>query len=169
MVAGVTIEFRILRPHVALSPPDQTQQMFPQLDGLSRGQRPDSNPWVFVQRFFPMARHYGREGIQLEVQIRMACGNHLMVDELLLVAQMAGEAFLASLDNVAGIVHAQLDRLIEVPIAGGMWTEPVGGRSMAIFAAHAIIAVEGPGALGKWYIQRMARQAFGRRFRVWKT
>src|SRR4051794_13935705 len=90
--------------------------------------------------------------------------DHAMIDELFLIAQMAGEATFAALDQVARVVHPELDRFLKGPPARGVGSEPVGCRTVAVFAAHAVVIIKSTGALGNRDIQRMTSQAFVLRF-----
>src|ERR1700751_12181 len=95
VVTGKARQFRVFRPHIffvetlALGSPGESFHRRPQLNRLAGGPFADSNPsGIFsgfargrLARDLPMARHYCGKGVQLEVQIRMAWGNHLVIDE----------------------------------------------------------------------------------------
>src|SRR4051794_22763161 len=71
---------------------------------------------------------------------------------------MAGQAALASFDQIARIVHAEFYRLLKCPAARRVRSEPVRGGAVAIFATHAVVVIKGSGALSEGDIQGMARQ-----------
>ena len=71
-------------------------------------------------------------------------------------------------DQVARVVHSQRDGLRVRPAARGVLPEPGGRRAVAAFAAHAVVQIEGLGALlrrgrrargtpGTWAIPRTCR------------
>ncbi len=87
----------------------------------------------------------------------MSRSNHLVIDKLVGRTQMAGQALLAALDEVARGIHAApLDQLFVRPIGGiGVPPQPFGSWTMAGFAAHAVIQIEALCALVGRHRQRM--------------
>ena len=116
-----------------------------------------------------MRRHHGHERIQLKIKIRMSGRDQLMIHKLLRISQMAGEAFFTTLDKIPRVIHAQIERLLVLPVARGMGPEPSRGRSMAILAADAIGEIERAGAHIQGHVQSVAGKAPGRRVRLRQT
>src|SRR5580698_5590024 len=143
VMAGVALQLGIFWPVLCVRARFQAQQGLPQLHGLAGGQLAHVVPWIAIfrlarlARFFPVARHDGGKGIELEIKVRVAGSDHFVVNRFFLAAQMAAEAFFAALSEVAGVVHAHRDGFFMRPVALGVWAEPSGGRAMATFAAHA--------------------------------
>ena len=113
--------------------------------------------------FFPVRRHHGHERIEFEVQIGMAGGDQFMIHGFFGRAQMAAQALLAALHQVARIVQPEFERLFVLPSARGVRAQPRRRRAVAIFAAHAVGEIEGAGALIGRNIQRVASQTTRRR------
>ena len=85
-----------------------------------------SLPVLIVGRVLhPMARHCSRERCQLEVQIRMSGGDHLMVDRLVRGAQMTGEAIFGAAHGIAQVAHSGRDGTFVRPALGGVRSQPV--------------------------------------------
>src|SRR5579862_5050430 len=77
---------------------------------------------------------------------------------------MATQAFLAALGEISRVIHPRGERFLVCPVALSVWTEPCGGRPMAVFTAYAFAQIKGSSSLCRRYIERMAGQAFWRRF-----
>ena len=72
----------------------------------------------------------------------MARGDHFVVHEFFLRAEVAREALFGSLDEVARVVHPGLHGLRVRPAARGVRAEPAGSGAVATLAAHAIAQIE---------------------------
>src|SRR5579884_860828 len=105
-----------------------------------------------------MARHDRGEGIQLEVKIGVAGGDHFVIDEFALRAEMAFEALFGARDYVARVHHAKADGfgVLFRGIACRVLAEPSLRGSVAIFAAHTLGDFKGAASLlrGNWWRHR---------------
>src|ERR1700722_3438642 len=88
----------------------------------------------------------------------MAGCDQFMIDGFLGRAQMAGEASLAALHQIARVIKPQLERLLVLPSARGVWTKPRRRRTVAVLAADAVSEIERAGALLGRNVQRMTSQ-----------
>ena len=93
-------------------------------------------------------------------------GDQFMIHGFFGRAQMAGQALLAALHQIARIVQSKFERFFVLPSARGMRPQPCRRRTVAIFAAHAVGEIEGAGALVGRNVQRVASQAARRRVRA---
>ena len=93
-----------------------------------------------------MPRHNGGKGIQLEIQIRVAGGDHFVIDKLIcrlrsrlrICPEMTFKAFFCAMNHIARVVHSLRDRFLVRPIARGVRAKPCGSRTVAIFATHTL-------------------------------
>src|SRR5713101_9181374 len=93
----------------------------------------------------------------------MARRNHLVIDGFLLSPNVAIKASMAPNSQVAQIAHPKLGFLVggsRLPIFDRVRSQPTGGRTVAMLAAHAVADVEALRAHLGGNRQRMARQAF---------
>lgn len=151
-MAGKTRKLGIFGPDIffveafAFGAPCQAIHFAAKLDGLACAPIADADPGSVLDGFprgglargFPVSRHYGRKGIQFEDEIRVAGGNHFVVDKFFFGAEMAAEAFVGAMDNVARVVHAEAEGLFVGPVARGVRAEPCGGWAVAIFAGDPV-------------------------------
>src|SRR5712692_10309931 len=78
----------------------------------------------------------------------MPGSDEFVVHEFFRSSQMAGEATLAALYQIAHIQHAEfLDRALVRPIFDSVLTKPPGGWTVATLATHAVANIEGLGPL----------------------
>ena len=167
-MARVAFELRIFGPIGAAGLIRKLQQRLAKLHGLPR--RPFAHFIPLVAAFgftwftglVPVAGHRCGEGIEFEVEVGVSCGDHLVIDEFVLAAEMAGEAFIGAQSNVSQVGHAGLYGLLVRPIAFGVRAEPCGGGSVAALAAHTLAEIERAGAVGSGHIQSVAGEAFRR-------
>src|SRR6185312_1356945 len=90
VVAGNAVHLAKLRPRPRLRAACDTQHAFAHLHGLSNTPGPHPKQRVSIL-FHPMGRLDGGEGVQLESKVRMAGGDHLVVDFHALRTEMASE------------------------------------------------------------------------------
>jgi len=109
-----------------------------------------------------MARHDGGKGIEFEIKIGMAGGDHFVVDEFFLCAQMAFEAEVCAVDDIAGVAHAERDGSFVRPIARGVRTEPGGSGTVARLAGDTFGNFKRPPALFGRGVEGVADEALGR-------
>src|SRR5579883_1647917 len=108
-----------------------------------------------------MARHDRGEGIQLEIEIRVTGGDHFVIDEFALRAEMAFEALFSARDHVARVHHSKADGfgVLFRGVARGVLAEPSLRRSVAIFAANTLGDFKGAAPLLRGGVKRMTSEA----------
>jgi hypothetical protein len=128
---------------------------------LSDRERPHRRERIGFGRRVPVPGHRGAERFEIEHEIRMAGGDHFVIDELVGGAQMTRQTDLRTADEILRIEHARLDGLGVRPPLGRMRTEPRAGGTMTRFAAHAFTHKR-PRLLRFRRIERVAGQTFRR-------
>ena len=98
VVAGEAIQIGEFGPRVCLRVARDALYLFAQLHCLSHSQHAHVRPGIFI---FPMSRHCGCERCQLEVQIRMTGGDHLMVHCFVRRSQVTRQAILGATHGIA--------------------------------------------------------------------
>jgi hypothetical protein len=106
-----------------------------------------------------MGRHQDAEGIEFEKKIGMSRRNQSVIDRLLVIAEMTGETALCTLLKIPGINHPVLQRLLGLPVAPRMLSQPRTRRPMAAFASDAIRQLECGASLIGWSITGVTIQA----------
>ena len=149
VVAGNAIEFRVLRPGRTAGPASQTLQAIAQLHALAYGPFFCAEPRG-LRGFLPVARHHRAEQIQLEGQIRMSGGDHLVIDEFFRSAHVTAQAGVAADSYIVQIDHPKfrllLGRLI-LPTLDRVRPQPARSRTMATLATDAVVQFKRLGAL----------------------
>jgi hypothetical protein len=97
-----------------------------------------------------VARHDSAEEIQLEGQVRMSGGDHLMIDEFFRGAQVTTQAgWLRTATSRKSIMPSfafLLGRLI-LPTLDRVRPQPARRRTMAALATHSVVQIKSLGAL----------------------
>src|SRR6266852_7840159 len=86
-----------------------------------------------------MPRHRRAERFQLKGEIRVTGSKHGVVDFFFPGTGMAAQASLGLLNKVAGVVHADSQRLLVGPILDGVRAEPANGWTVAAFTTNAVV------------------------------
>src|SRR2546421_1411021 len=162
MMASKTIELSILRPDWSTGATGQAVQGFTQLHSLSHAPGLYLAPRIVLFGHFPVRRHGGGENTEFESEVRVSGGNHFMVNEFICCSQMACKTFFGTLVQVAGVIHTQLQRLFMRPVSGGVRTQPARSRTVAGFAAYAVIERKGLRTLISTHVKRVTDQTFRR-------
>ena len=139
VMAGEAIELGVLRPDRTLDAArDSRSRLARRCTSCPTANVRTGLYGVGVDRLLPVPRHRRAERFELEHEIGMAGGDHLVIHELLRGPEMAGEALVGALHDVLGVVHAALDRLVVRRVARDVIAEPARGRAVARLAAHAL-------------------------------
>ena len=112
VMAGKAIELGVLRPGGARRAPRASAdalQAFAKLNDLADAPVPDVLPGIGLLRRLPVPRHRGAEGLEIENQIRVARGDHFVVDRLLGGTDVARRTFLGPFHHIFRVVHPELD------------------------------------------------------------
>src|SRR5262249_2135134 len=115
-----------------------------------------------LARLVPVPWHDRGKRIQFEIEVGMTRGNHFVIDEFILRAQMAFEALFRARNDTARINHVELDRLgvLFGRILCSVLAEPTLRWTVAALAANAFPDGKGPAALLLAGVQRVAGEAF---------
>ena len=97
-----------------------------------------------------------RKRVQLKIKIRMAGGNHFVIYKFIFCSQMAFQAAIRAVDDVARVVHAKRDGFFVRPVFCGVRAEPCGRGAVAIFAGDAVSEFKCTAALFRRGIERVA-------------
>src|SRR5512135_1596848 len=97
MMARETLQFGVLRPVLALGAPRNTLHRGSELYCLPRPPLAHAGPGVIFRgnpgsafaRRLPVPRHHGGKRIEFEIQIGMPGGDHFVVNEFFLRAEVA--------------------------------------------------------------------------------
>src|SRR4029077_11780591 len=92
----------------------------------------------------------------------MPSGDHFVVDEFFLRAEVAREAFFRAPGEVARVVHPGGDGLLVRPVARRVRAEPCGRRTVAALATDAFAQVKSFGARFGRDVERMAGETLCR-------
>ena len=68
--------------------------------------------------------------------------DHLVLHGFGGIAEMARQALFIAFDQIPGVVHAERDGLLVVPVAGRVGTQPVRGGAVTAFATDSVANVE---------------------------
>ena len=112
-----------------------------------------------------MARHDGGKGIELEIEIRMAGGDHFVVDEFVLGTEVALQTFFGAMNYISSFGHSQLHGFFVRPTRCGVLTKPAGSGAVTVFAGNTFGDFEFAALLLRLCVERVAGEAFRRVFR----
>ena len=110
-----------------------------------------------------MARHHCAEKIQLESQVRMSGGDHLVIDKFFRGADVAVKTGVAANCNIPQIDHAELGLLLGrliLPAFDCMRTQPACSGAVTAFATDTVVQIKSLGTLLGGNRQGVACQTF---------
>src|SRR5262245_44838957 len=113
-MAGKAIQLAVLRPYLALGTPSEPVHALFQLHGLTDTPGANTEKRILAGiggparvLFDPVHWLDRMEGVEFEEKIGMAGSNHLVINEFLAGAKMAGKAFLCSADQIFRVKEAE--------------------------------------------------------------